>query len=132
MMSKASSSALCSHAPVPAAILDIACCDALPQGLYRQAILGDLNTMAHGIARMSPSYCCDHMRLWSLGQPEALFWHNAVLCVPDPDYQTEQDGRQPKGGPHISWHMFCNCSCQSVMVRQSLQASRLRGVHRGY
>ena len=66
------------------------------QGLYRQAILGDLNTMAHGIARLSPHYCCDYMRLWSIGQPEALFWHHNLMCVPDPDYQPYQDS-QPKG-----------------------------------
>ena len=58
--------------------------------------------MAHGVARLSPHYCCDHMRLWSLGQPEALFWHTNVFCVPDPNYQIEQDGQQPKGGEAAS------------------------------
>ena len=32
------------------------------RGLQQQAILGDLNTMAHGIARFSPNHCNDHMR----------------------------------------------------------------------
>jgi hypothetical protein len=35
-------------------------------GFYHQAILGDLNTMAHGIARLSPSYCCDQVRCRNL------------------------------------------------------------------
>ena len=39
------------------------------QGLHQQAILGDLNTMAHGIARLSPSHCNDHMRFRSVLMP---------------------------------------------------------------
>jgi len=39
-----------------------------------QVICGDLNTMAHGIARLSPSYCCDHLRWRSLGQSESQWW----------------------------------------------------------
>ena len=51
----------------------------LLQGQHHQAILGDLNTMAHGIARLSPNYCCDKMRFWSIGQQEAVFWHHNVF-----------------------------------------------------
>ncbi|PSC72469.1 Endonuclease exonuclease phosphatase domain-containing [Micractinium conductrix] len=53
------------------------------RGLHRQAILGDMNTMAHGIARLSPNYCCDHMRLRSIGMDEAAVWHRHVLPVLD-------------------------------------------------
>lgn len=61
------------------------------QGLYHQAIFGDLNTMAHGIARFSPRYCKDKMRFWSIGQSEAEFWDHTVFKVMDPDAIPEQD-----------------------------------------
>lgn len=58
----------------------------ISQGYDHLAILGDLNTMAHGIARLSPSYCCDRMRFLSLGSDEAVFWKRYVLAVRDPRY----------------------------------------------
>ena len=61
------------------------------QGLYHQAIFGDLNTMAHGIARFSPRYCKDKMRFWSIGQSEAEFWDHTVFKVMDPDTSPELD-----------------------------------------
>jgi len=61
------------------------------QGLYHQAVFGDLNTMAHGIARFSPKYCKDKMRFWSIGQSEAEFWDHTVFKVMDPDTIPEQD-----------------------------------------
>lgn len=66
----------------------------LVQGMYHQTILGDLNTMAHGIARFSPKFCTDKMRFWSLGQSEASFWHHKVFCIPDPNTVPEQDHAQ--------------------------------------
>ncbi len=44
-----------------------------------QAILGDLNTMAHSIARLSPKYCTDRMRFGSLGKAEAEWWVDNLL-----------------------------------------------------
>ena len=44
-------------------------------------ILGDLNTMGHSVARLSPNYCCDHMRWGSLGSCEAAWWQRNVLAV---------------------------------------------------
>ena len=61
------------------------------QGIHHQAILGDLNTMAHGIARFSSKFCTDKMRFWSLGQSEAAFWHRTVFSITDPDTVPEQD-----------------------------------------
>ncbi|KAI3428040.1 hypothetical protein D9Q98_006426 [Chlorella vulgaris] len=55
-------------------------------GLHHQAILGDMNTMAHGIARLSPNYCCDRMRFRSIGLDEAMVWHRYVLPVTDLRY----------------------------------------------
>lgn len=46
-----------------------------------QVILGDLNTMGHSVARLSPSYCCDSMRWRSLGSSEAAWWQKHVLSV---------------------------------------------------
>lgn len=56
------------------------------RGFQHQAILGDMNTMAHGIARLSPHYCTDHMRYRSIGMDEAAVWHRHVLPVLDPRY----------------------------------------------
>ena len=47
--------------------------------------------MAHGIARLSPNYCCDSMRFWSIGQTEAYFWHHNVLSVADRRHLPERD-----------------------------------------
>lgn len=47
----------------------------------RQAILGDLNTMAHSVARLSRHYCCDALRWRSLGLSEAAWWQRHVLAV---------------------------------------------------
>ena len=56
------------------------------------AILGDLNTMAHGVARLSPSYCCDRMRFRSLGSDEAVVWEREVLALKDQRYDPQNDG----------------------------------------
>lgn len=51
------------------------------EGHHYQIIMGDLNTMAHGIARFSPKYCRDFLRFWSLGHSEASFWSKYLLDV---------------------------------------------------
>lgn len=54
-------------------------------GPRHQAILGDLNTQANSLARLSPNYCTDHMRWLSLGWFEAEIWAKYVLgCAADP------------------------------------------------
>jgi hypothetical protein len=58
---------------------------------YHQAILGDLNTMAQGIARFSKNYCCDRMRFLSLGNDEAVMWERNVLKIKDPRYLPSND-----------------------------------------
>lgn len=54
---------------------------AAARGAARQVIGGDLNTMAHGIARLSPWHCTDHLRWATLGQCEAAFWQHHVFDV---------------------------------------------------
>lgn len=54
---------------------------AAARGATRQVIGGDLNTMAHGIARLSPWHCTDHLRWATLGQCEAAFWQHHVFDV---------------------------------------------------
>ena len=44
-----------------------------------QAILGDLNTLANGVARLSPNYCNDWMRFLTLGWFEAEIWDHCLL-----------------------------------------------------
>lgn len=46
-----------------------------------QMILGDLNTMAHGLARFLPNYCCDGMRWKSVGWSEAEWWQRNLFSV---------------------------------------------------
>ena len=62
------------------------------QGQHHQALLGDLNTMAHGIARFSPDFCRDRMRLLSLGQSEGGWFQRTVLDVSDPRFLPTDDG----------------------------------------
>lgn len=38
------------------------------------ALMGDLNTLGNGVARLSPNYCTDRMRWLSLGWYEAEVW----------------------------------------------------------
>lgn len=79
------------------------------QGVYHQAIFGDLNTMAHGIARFSPKYCQDKMRFWSIGQSEGEFWDRVVFQVMDPDTIPEQDNpSQQRGSPDETQQASCD------------------------
>lgn len=48
--------------------------------------------MAHGIARLSPDFCRDKMRFWTLGQSEGSWFQHNVLDMPDPRYPIENDG----------------------------------------
>lgn len=44
-------------------------------------ILGDLNTMSHGVARLVPYLCCDFLRFASIGFFEAEWWEKNILNV---------------------------------------------------
>ncbi|ORZ15909.1 hypothetical protein BCR42DRAFT_416129 [Absidia repens] len=44
-----------------------------------QAIFGDLNTMAHSIARLSPKFARDRYRLLSLGESESTWFDRNIL-----------------------------------------------------
>mmetsp|Transcript_5423 Transcript_5423/g.13831 ORF Transcript_5423/g.13831 Transcript_5423/m.13831 type:complete len:460 (-) Transcript_5423:125-1504(-) len=74
----------------------------LARGQQRQAILGDLNTMGHGIARMSPQHCGDGLRWRTLGMSEGQFWLEAVLAVQDPEWGHRGGGRA-WGGDEAGW-----------------------------
>ncbi len=52
-----------------------------------QMIFGDLNTMAHGIARFSPLYCSDKLRLLSIGYSEAQWWQRYIF-----DHTVDEEG----------------------------------------
>jgi hypothetical protein len=71
----------------------------LHAGFHYQAILGDLNTMAHGIARLSNKYCRDRMRWRTLGTDEAVVWERHVLTPLHPKYlplASQDDARMTK------------------------------------
>jgi len=55
----------------------------LPGRPRLQAVLGDLNTMAHSVARLHPAYCCDRFRWRSWGSSEARFWARNLFAVAD-------------------------------------------------
>lgn len=57
-----------------------------------QLIFGDLNTMAHGIARFSSLYCRDWLRWGSLGLSEAAWWRENVLSVTCDSSAVDEDG----------------------------------------
>jgi hypothetical protein len=48
-------------------------------------IFGDLNTMAHSIARLSPKYARDRYRILSLGTQESQWWKDNVFGWQDTD-----------------------------------------------
>jgi endonuclease/exonuclease/phosphatase family metal-dependent hydrolase len=54
--------------------------DSLNSPHEHQLIFGDFNTMAHGVARLFPSYCSDSLRYGSFGMSEADWWYRHVLC----------------------------------------------------
>lgn len=62
-----------------------------------QMIFGDLNTMAHGIARFSPLYCSDKLRLLSVGYSEAQWWQRYIF-----DHATDDtEGLSPLLARHV-------------------------------
>lgn len=44
-----------------------------------QILCGDMNTLAHSIARFSRAFCKDHLRWRSLGQSESEWWQSHIL-----------------------------------------------------
>ncbi|KAI9255806.1 Endonuclease/exonuclease/phosphatase [Phascolomyces articulosus] len=50
-----------------------------------QIICGDLNTMAHSIARLSSKYATDRYRILSLGETETNWWDRRVLGFHEQD-----------------------------------------------
>lgn len=49
--------------------------------------------MGHGIARLSPSFCCDRMRFRNLGSTEAAFWDRNIIQQPDAAFLPDRDGQ---------------------------------------
>jgi len=50
-------------------------------GYDRQLVLGDMNTIGDGIARLLPNFCTDHLRFRTLGIREATFWKENLFNV---------------------------------------------------
>lgn len=53
----------------------------IERGCGNILIGADLNTLAHGIARFSPRYCCDRMRFRNLGSTESEWFQSNYLEV---------------------------------------------------
>lgn len=60
------------------------CRQVIASGIEHVVVFGDLNTMAHGVARLIRSYCRDEMRWKSLGHSEAQWWFNNLFSVTSP------------------------------------------------
>lgn len=100
----------------------------IDKGYYHQVLMGDLNTMAHGIARLSPSFCSDNMRWLSLGRDEAVMWENYVLSVEDPQYHLDSDKdvlkRNLSHGNDIFWNDApVSSPCQSSPLSRSWKST---------
>ena len=68
------------------------------QGRFHIALMGDLNTMGHGIARLSPHFCTDRTRFRNLGKTEAQVWDEIVVEQLDEAYAIEHDGKPKQLG----------------------------------
>lgn len=73
-----------------------------------QMILGDLNTMAHSIARLSPNYCRDFLRMWSIGQSEGAFWDRHLFHVLHDDLPNPNQKLLPLCPRHFSFRELCD------------------------
>mmetsp|Transcript_8371 Transcript_8371/g.25104 ORF Transcript_8371/g.25104 Transcript_8371/m.25104 type:complete len:379 (+) Transcript_8371:2625-3761(+) len=89
----------------------------LRKGIFHQAILGDLNTMAHGVARLSPHYCCDVMRWRSLGSSEAQWWDRYVLSASDNAWQPVSDQVR---GQEVTQEGAGNARLKALGVREDV------------
>ncbi|CAG9467750.1 unnamed protein product [Pedinophyceae sp. YPF-701] len=56
------------------------------RGRYAQVLAGDLNTLAHGLARFSPMFATDRMRFRTWGSCESEIWDRDVMSWQDPDF----------------------------------------------
>lgn len=56
-------------------------------GSKYQVIMGDFNTLSHGIARLSRAYCTDKYRWLSLGYTESEWWIRHVFQEPSQNLQ---------------------------------------------
>lgn len=80
-----------------------------------QAILGDFNTLSHGIARLSPHYCTDSLRWGSLGFTEAEWWTKHVLTRPAADADSHSH-------PHPHAHPHSHRALRKWLPEESLRA----------
>jgi hypothetical protein len=74
---------------------------------------GDLNTMGHGIARLSPYHCNDRLRWATVGQTEAEFWQHNLFDVSE----------DPKGVVRMeTLHLSASCTvCQCSLPQHLLR-----------
>jgi endonuclease/exonuclease/phosphatase family metal-dependent hydrolase len=64
-------------------------------------ICGDLNTMAQGIARLSPKYCCDRIRWLGVGETEAEWLARNFVALTAPE--ASHGGSHTKSTPGKRW-----------------------------
>ena len=105
-------------------------CVGSPQGVVHQAVLGDLNTMGHGIARLSRLHCTDALRFLSLGSYEAEVWHACVLSQMDPDYARDSPPPDAGGlpaGPSNNTRACRQEPASSASTKEALAGGARRG-----
>lgn len=98
-----------------------------------QMIFGDLNTMAHGIARLSPFFCSDSLRYKSIGYSEAQWWQKHIFDHATNESCTKKGNSLDLSNPHF-YDPFCSTkdtTLHSYMgcYRGKLDWTLMRGFH---
>ena len=87
------------------------------------------NTMAHGVARLSPKFSRDKMRWLSLGQSEAGFWQRNLFDVQDLQRAASSgsaapDSAQAAPSQHnsrLAWYGVPEAACRELLNPGSMQ-----------
>ena len=104
--------ACCLNAPTP--------CDSMLTGVCMTA---PQNTMAHGVARLSPKFSRDKMRWLSLGQTEAGFWQRNLFDLQDPQHAILPGGAapdnaqadRPQHNSRLAWYGVPEAACRELI-----------------
>ena len=81
------------------------------------------NTMAHGVARLSPKFSRDKMRFLSLGQSEAGFWQRNLFDLHDLQHASplgnaapeKAQAGQPQHNSRLAWYGVPEAACRELL-----------------
>ena len=95
-------------------------CDSMLTGVCMAALQ---NTMAHGVARLSPRFSRDKMRWLSLGQTEAGFWQRNLFNLQDPQHASlpgsaapdHAHADRPQHNSRLAWYGVPEAACRELL-----------------